>query len=158
MTYQNTFLGHIRLYGQSAVFVYHDEETTCPCWNTAGTGYNPQWHRENNTAEDCEGTGKIGGDETELNVKGFLVNPGLRKNTGFARAVDKIGEIPEGAMVCFGLINVTEDEGVAANVRLNPESYNLKSCKITFDSDDYAILECKSLPFNISDAYILRKL
>lgn len=72
MKYVDRFLQHVRRAGQSAVY-HHETGDACPCVNS-DTGYcDQEWHRNNPTADDCNGTGLINVAVTDTDVKAFIL-------------------------------------------------------------------------------------
>lgn len=66
------FLRSVRRNGQSAV-LHHITGDTCPCVN-AETGYaDREWHRQNPTAEDCQGTGLINTSDSADNIRALIM-------------------------------------------------------------------------------------
>ena len=129
-------------YGQSATLYAHFPGKRCPCYDES-TGYgNPEWHRQNPTAPDCDDECYINRGEKEISLKAFIFPADNIGNKSMEEIVlAAIGQVKKDDYVYVGksdvdIFNLSENDYlVYGNKRWkikNPDVYKIGDIPLTY--------------------------
>lgn len=149
MSARSQFIKHLSHRGQAAV-LYSITGTACPCWTYRGTGYSKQWHRDNPSADDCNGTGLISSSTASTNIKIFPypIAAGIGSFNISDEIKQAIGKINDIDLIVYGTLD-TDSHVFKSLVSYTDEDY------ITYDLNNYRIARVIEL---IAGEIILMKL
>jgi hypothetical protein len=112
--------------------------TTCPCMTSRDStrpSYSAEWHRNNLSAADCLGTGKISRTTTTVNLKAYFFPVAAVGNsipmTNFTKSV--IGELDEKDLMLFGAVNT------ATNALYSLSAMVERKDTITYNGNTYLV-------------------
>ncbi|WP_353096311.1 hypothetical protein [Tissierella praeacuta] len=129
-------------YGQSATLHIHPIGERCPCYDES-TGYgNPEWHRKNPDAINCDDECYINRGEKDISIKAFILPSSDVGKKGFEEIVlAAIGQIKKDDYAYIGksdvnIFNLSEkDYLVYENKRWkikNPDVYKIGDISLTY--------------------------
>ncbi|MGJ0848448.1 hypothetical protein ACR77J_17295 [Tissierella praeacuta] len=129
-------------HGQSATLHIHPIGERCPCYNP-NTGYgDPEYHRKNPTAPDCDDECYINRREKDVSLKAFIFPASDISKKGFEEIVlAAIGQVHKDDYVYVGksdvdIFNLSErDYLVYKNKRWkikNPDVYKIGDVSLTY--------------------------
>ena len=87
----------------------------CPCmvsWDSNTSMYSEQWHRDNTSASDCNGTGIIHATDTDTAIRGVFAPPGLvgQSIPSGKEFLESIGEVQKDDLILWGVCNTSAVE------------------------------------------------
>ena len=141
--------------GAEAATLVITSGSTCPCmtsWDSSNPSYSDQWHRDNTSASDCDGTGIIHATYTSTVIYGVFSPPGLF-NEQIPKAkeiLEGIGEVQKDDLVLWGVCDASLNE---TNLTYRSEYIS----KITKNSVDYTIKDMSKMPDLIGQVAILKR-
>ena len=135
MTDKQMFMLDCYRYGATAT-LSQVTGTTCGCQKSSGSSR--EWHRQNPTEDDCNGTGQIDTTTTTTSVKAFFTNR-LQSLMQFLNKYNKseIGELDIADLFMFGTAKAA-DASFVSLVGLEESNTNREN-KVIYDSQDYTI-------------------
>ena len=109
MSFRTRFVSHCLRRGETltATIITGD---VCGCMSWRGTGYSAEWHRAGNPGAaipDCNGTGILNTEETEITLKGFVGSEILLGDRNLPEDLKtEIGKIDAEHFLLYGQANV----------------------------------------------------
>lgn len=133
---QSRIINYLYTRGTAAQLTYYSG-AACPCFSSRDSThvqYDPAWHRNNLTAENCSGTGLIKKKVITLNLKWRAFNEaylGLL-NAVYFKEIVPVGELNRYELVAIGTID-TSGNYVSLKSYLERQSF------ITYLSEKFSI-------------------
>lgn len=141
-----TYIRHIESVGSSATWT-HVTGTACPCLTSRGDGssqYSTEWHRNNPTADDCEGTGLIDTTSTGYAIKAvFSMELETLSNYLKDRIQSKVGDMKNNYMIMYQPIKTSDYSLIdleSIDKNADTITWNSRYFKVLFVVDNAAIL------------------
>ncbi|WFD12462.1 hypothetical protein [Tepidibacter hydrothermalis] len=133
---------NINRYGQSTILHKASKGQRCPCFNQ-NTGYcNPQWHRDNPKAPECDEEGYIDAGFEDIEVKAFILpKSDLDRKVINEAVLSQIGILDKDDYMYIGktdidILNLSNtDYLIYENKRwqiLSPDTYKLGDISIVY--------------------------
>lgn len=140
--YKKIFDKRTDKYGQSATLHIYSHGERCPCYDP-NTGYgDPEWHRQNPTAPDCDDECYINRGKKEIPLKAFIFPADSIGNKSMEEIVlAAIGQVKKDDYVYVGksdveIFNLSENDYlVYKNKRWkikNPDVYKIGDVDLTY--------------------------
>jgi len=135
MTKKERFLKYLYSKGKSITLTYYTGGSVCPCMisrDANNPAYSAQWHIDNSSAEDCNGTGYIEQTEVSTTLKGNIQTE-LQSLSNFMNRENKseIGELQKGDIVLFGQCSASDGSWFDVSNLVEDRDY------FTIDSNRY---------------------
>ena len=107
----------------------------CRCFtyrDSAHPRYDPEWHAQNPTAEDCQGTGLVNRTETVTTIKAFFHHPAhySAEVQSKENKYVEVGELLNGELIMQGTFDTSGNF-------IDMSSYTEKTARITYLGTDY---------------------
>lgn len=129
-------------YGQSAALNIHSPGVRCPCYNP-NTGYgDPEWHRQNPEAIDCDNECYINRGKESIALKAFIFPSSDIGRRGFEEEIlAAIGQITKDDYVYVGksdvdIFNLSENDYLVYKDKRwrikNPDVYKIGDIELTY--------------------------
>lgn len=142
--YKDLFDKTVNKYGQTAILHKYSPGNRCPCYDES-TGYgDPQWHRDNPEAPQCNDEGYLDGTNEQTSLKAFVFPvDDLNKSTVDEVVLASLGQLSKDDYIYVGksdvdIFNLKDtDYLVFDNKRWkikNPDSYKIGDDNIAFVS------------------------
>lgn len=140
--YKKIFDKRTDRYGQSATLHTYSSGEKCPCYNES-TGYgNPDWHRQNPTAVDCDDECYIDRGEEDIPLKAFIYPSSDIGKKGFEEVVlAAIGQVNKDDYIYIGksdidIFNLSEKDYLVYKDKRwklkNPDVYKIGDISLTY--------------------------
>lgn len=140
--YKRIFDKKMDKFGQSATLHTNSSGERCPCYNI-DTGYgDPEWHRKNPDAPDCDDECYINRGEKDISIKAFILPSSDVGKKGFEEIVlAAIGQVKKDDYIYIGksdvdIFNLSEkDYLIYENKRWkikNPDVYKIGDVSLIY--------------------------
>lgn len=139
--YKRIFDKKIEKYGQSATLYIYSSEERCPCFDESSGYGDPEWHRNNSKAPECNDEGYLKGTTEETKLKAFIFPATSLTSKGFEEIVlSTIGKVNKDDYVYVGksdidIFNLKETDYLVYENRRwkikNPDIYKIGDTSLT---------------------------